>query len=214
MQANDGGHIPPPGGQPGPTHTNPVFFSFSSLLRITSPFVPLLFFPSSQILYFCFDLCSHGTSVASSFASPLTRGLCTAPIKGPAVPVPDDAIVASCVGTALGTASQRSCLGLFGPLDWCARTPCIALLPQNCSGPMPVRLLSSFLEPVSRQSTHCCRHSHPADDLPAPCQPHERRAASLGRIDREECVARLPPRSARMRPCPSMHSTGVSRRES
>ena len=34
------------------------------------------------------------------------------PIKGPAVPVPDDAIMASCVGTAL----QCTCLGLFGLL--------------------------------------------------------------------------------------------------
>ena len=38
------------------------------------------------------------------------------PIKGPAVPVPDDAIMASCVGTAFCAALQCTCLGLFGLL--------------------------------------------------------------------------------------------------
>ena len=72
----------------------------------------------------------------------------------------------------------------------------------------------TFLFPRACLSSVNALLSTLASDLPAPCRLHERRAASLGRIDREECVARLPPRSARMRPCPSMHSTGVSRRES
>ena len=60
------------------------------------------------------------------------------PINGPAVPVPDDAIMASCISTAFCSALQCTCLGLFGSLDQYIRTSCIVLLPQNCSGQLPV----------------------------------------------------------------------------
>ena len=72
----------------------------------------------SLIMYFCFwFICSALVYFFLSFVSLLTRGLCMVPIKGPAVPVPDDAIMASCVGTAFCAALQCNCLGLFGPLD-------------------------------------------------------------------------------------------------
>ena len=78
----------------------PCMFSFI----ITDPV--FLFFS----LLFCID------SLLLSFVSLLNQGLCMVPIKGPAVPVPDDAIMASCVGTAFCAALQCTCLGLFGLL--------------------------------------------------------------------------------------------------
>ena len=83
-------------------------------------------------LLFCID------SLLLSFVSLLSQRLCMVPIKGPAVPVPDDAIMASCVGTAFCAALQCTCLGLFGLLDWYIRTPCTVVKPQNCSGLIPV----------------------------------------------------------------------------
>ena len=52
------------------------------------------------------------------------------PIKGPAVPVPDDAIMASCIGTAFCTALQHTCLGtvwasglMYKDTMYCGFTP-------------------------------------------------------------------------------------------
>ena len=78
------------------------------------------------------------------------------PIKGPAVPVPDDAIMASCVGTAFCAALQCTCLGLFGLLyliykDTMYRSFTPELFWSNTS---IVDHLS--FELVLRQSTYCC----------------------------------------------------------
>ena len=62
-------------------------------------------------------LCSALVRSFLSFVLLRNQRLCMVPIKGPAVPVPDDAIMASCVGTAFCAALQCTCWGLFGLLD-------------------------------------------------------------------------------------------------
>ena len=100
-----------------------------------APYVFLYYHKSCISIFdslFCID------SFLLSFVSLRNQRLCMVPIKGPAVPVPDDAIMASCVGTASCAALQCTCLGLFGLPYWYIRTPCIVVLPQNCSGLIPV----------------------------------------------------------------------------
>ena len=105
---------------------------------------PFLFYHSLHVFPYyhesgisIFDLLFYIDLFLLSFISLPTWGLYMVPIKGPAVLVPDDVIMASCVGTASCSALQCTCLGMFGWLNWYIRTPCIVVLPQNCSGQYP-----------------------------------------------------------------------------
>ena len=96
------------------------FFSCSYLtMRSLLASLSLLMFSfiTTSPVFLFLILCSALVRSFLSFVSLRNQRLCMVPIKGPAVPVPDDAIMASCVGTAFCAALQCTCLGLFGLLD-------------------------------------------------------------------------------------------------
>ena len=87
-----------------------LFLPFPVMCSLCPTAAPYMFSFTIMIYLFCIDLFLSSVSL-------LTRGLCMVPIKGPTVPVPDDVIIASCIGTAFCTALQYTCLGLFRLLD-------------------------------------------------------------------------------------------------
>ena len=71
--------------------------AFLSCFTVT-PYMFSFIITDSVFLFFSLLFCID--SLLLSFVSLLNQRLCMVPIKGPAVPVPDDVIMASCVGTA------------------------------------------------------------------------------------------------------------------